>query len=176
MKKTFIYYIFIAIFIIFTGCSSKNSSNYYSTNKDVSFPNKANFDYEISENITYSHLYNQLNTQYKQWQGVSYKYGGNSKRGIDCSAFVQKTFKDRLNINIPRTTALQSNVGIEVSLNELEMGDLVFFKTGYNTRHVGIYLEGGKFLHASTKKGVTISRLDNIYYSKRIWKVKRVIN
>ncbi len=97
------------------------------------------------------------------------------KKGIDCSAFVQRTFRDRLNIKIPRTTALQSNVGKEISINELEMGDLIFFKTGFNTRHVGIYLEGGKFLHASTKRGVIISRLDNIYYSKHFWKIKRII-
>jgi cell wall-associated NlpC family hydrolase len=56
------------------------------------------------------------------------------------------------------------------------MGDLIFFKTGFNSRHVGIYLKDGKFLHASTKRGVTVSKLNNIYYSKHFWKIRRVIH
>lgn len=176
MKKTFIYSILIIISILFTACSYKSNVNNYSTKRDTSFPNKNSFDYKISNSMNYNKVYDQLNIQYKQWKGVNYKYGGNSKSGIDCSAFVQKTFKDKLNINIPRTTALQSKIGEEVSFDELEMGDLIFFKTGFNSRHVGIYLEGGKFLHASTKRGVTISRLDNVYYSKHFWKIKRVLN
>lgn len=161
-------------FFIFQGCGFKNNSS-YSKNKDVSFPNKLGYDYKLSNEINYEKLYFALNKQYKDWKGVRYKYGGNTKKGIDCSAFVQRTFKDKLNIKIPRTTALQSDIGKEITIEELEMGDLIFFKTGFNTRHVGIYLEGGKFLHASTKQGVTISRLDNIYYSKHFWKIKRII-
>jgi len=176
LKKRIIYSIFITLIFLFTACSSKNDNNYFSINRDISFPNKAEYNYKISKNINYSKLYDQLNIQYKLWKGVPYKYGGNSKKGIDCSGFVQKTFRDKLKIRIPRTTALQSRIGKEMSLDELEMGDLIFFKTGFNTRHVGIYLEGGKFMHASTKRGVTISRLDNNYYSKHFWKIKRVIN
>ena len=170
-------YFFLFLFLIFNfhACSFKSRSTNYTINTDKTFPNKLDYDYQLSKNINYQKLYLSLNKQYNSWKGVPYKYGGNTKRGIDCSAFVQKTFKDRLNINIPRTTALQSKVGEQVSINELEMGDLVFFKTGFNSRHVGIYLEGGKFLHASTKRGITISRLDNIYYSKHFWKVIRII-
>ncbi|WP_072679798.1 NlpC/P60 family protein [Arcobacter sp. LA11] len=170
-------YIFLFLFLIFNfqACSFKSSSSNYSTSTDKTFPNRLDYDYQLSENINYQKLYLSLNKQYNSWKAVPYKYGGNTKKGIDCSAFVQRTFKDRLNINIPRTTALQSQVGKNVSLDELEMGDLIFFKTGFNSRHVGIYLEGGKFLHASTKRGVTISRLDNNYYSKHFWKVKRII-
>jgi len=149
-------------------------NSYY--NGDRSFPNKEEFDYEITKKISYSKLYDKLNLQYKNWKGVKYKYGGNSKKGIDCSAFVQKTFREKLNIRIPRTTALQSKIGKEINMSELEMGDLIFFKTGYNSRHVGIYLEGGKFMHASTKRGVTISRLDNYYYRNHFWKIKRVLH
>lgn len=174
MKLKKYFFLITIILLFFQGCSFKGTSN-YSRNSDVSFPNKLDYNYKLSEKINYEDLYFALNKQYKDWKGVRYKYGGNTKRGVDCSAFVQRTFKDRLNIKIPRTTALQSNVGKEISINELEMGDLIFFKTGFNTRHVGIYLEGGKFLHASTKRGVTISRLDNIYYSKHFWKIKRVI-
>lgn len=116
-----------------------------------------------------------LNNFYKEGKGVKYKFGGNSKKGIDCSAFIQKAYKQSLNIKIPRTTLLQSKVGKKINKIQLQYGDLVFFKTGRNSRHVGIYVENGKFMHASTSKGVTISKLKNIYFNKHYWKSKRII-
>ncbi len=157
--------------LFFTGCFfNSNPVSYNNINQNKSFPNKS------TETTKEDLLYENLKAQYIDWKGVKYKYGGYSKNGIDCSAFVQRTFKDKLNIKIPRTTALQSEFGEEVSIEDLKMGDLVFFKTGFKVRHVGIYLEGGKFLHASTKRGVTISRLDNPYYEKHFWKVIRVLD
>jgi cell wall-associated NlpC family hydrolase len=158
------------ILLTFQACSTKNNYKSESFNHNKSFPNKS------TETTKEDLLYENLKAQYIDWKGVKYKYGGYSKNGIDCSAFVQRTFKDKLNIQIPRTTALQSEFGEEVSIEDLKMGDLVFFKTGFKVRHVGIYLEGGKFLHASTKRGVTISRLDNPYYEKHFWKVIRVLD
>jgi cell wall-associated NlpC family hydrolase len=111
---------------------------------------------------------------YQDWKNTKYKYGGTTKKGIDCSAFVQKTFKSRFNIKIPRTTLLQVKKGQKVSREDLKAGDLVFFKTGYNQRHVGIYLSKGNFMHASTKRGVTISNLSNPYYSSHFWMAKRI--
>jgi cell wall-associated NlpC family hydrolase len=166
MKNKIIYILVFILYFSFIGCSTKN--NVSTNNKQ--FPNKPT--YISNKKIN---LYEALNAQYNEWKGTKYKYGGNTKNGVDCSAFVQRTFKDKLNIQIPRTTALQSKRGIEVSKEDLKMGDLIFFKTGYKSRHVGIYLDGGKFIHASTKRGVTISRLDNVYYSKHFWKIKRVI-
>ena len=166
----FHFFVFVSLFIL-QGCSTKNVY----TNNDRTFPNKSSYNYKVKNNLTYNQLYDALNNQYIKWKGVRYKYGGNTQNGVDCSAFVQRTFKDQLNIKIPRTTTLQSNIGENVSMENIKMGDLVFFKTGFKTNHVGIYLEGGKFLHASTKRGVTISRLDNIYYSKHFWKIKRII-
>ncbi len=155
------------VFILFTGCFSSNSVALNSKPN----PNLKFRDYEENQK-----LYNQLLAHYKQWKGVKYKYGGNSKKGIDCSAFVQNTYRDALKIKIPRTTKLQSQVGQEIGMADLQIGDLIFFKTGYKTRHVGIYIGGGEFMHASTKVGVTISSLDNPYYIKQIWKIQRVFN
>ena len=112
---------------------------------------------------------------YSEWEGVGYKLGGDSKSGIDCSGFIQKAFKEKFDLTMPRTTTLQSEVGKEIDKNELRSGDLVFFKTG-EINHVGIYLEDGMFIHASTKIGVTISELDNSYFSKSYWKAQRVID
>ncbi len=112
---------------------------------------------------------------YSEWEGVEYKLGGDSKNGIDCSGFTQKAFKEKFNMSMPRTTTMQSQVGKEIDKSELKSGDLVFFKTG-DIGHVGIYLENGMFIHASTKTGVTISELDNSYFSKSYWKAQRVID
>lgn len=166
----------VFLILIFAGCSFKSNSAKYSYNPDVNFPQKAPYNYSITPSHDYETLYTELLSQYKEWKGIRYKYGGNSKKGIDCSAFVQTTFKNRLNLNIPRTTKLQSQIGEDISMEDIELGDLVFFKTGFRTRHVGIYIGEGKFLHASTKKGVTISRIDNPYYVDHFWKIVRVLN
>ncbi|WP_242447115.1 NlpC/P60 family protein [Nitrosomonas supralitoralis] len=115
-----------------------------------------------------------LYSHYNEWQGVRYQYGGLSQRGIDCSGFVHLTFKSKLGTHLPRTTWMQAKVGREVRKNELKTGDLVFFRTGKASNHVGIYLEGNKFLHVSQKKGVTISRLDHIYWKSNYWKSVRI--
>lgn len=150
--------------LFFTGCSF-NQENIQS---------KKRIDKPLSLQPT-NHISKVLMSQYKEWKGVRYKYGGNSKKGIDCSAFIQKTFKSKLNIQIPRTTWYQSKVGKKVAKNQAKTGDLVFFKTGRKSRHVGIYLEDGKFLHVSQKKGVIISTLENVYFKKHFWKVQRVL-
>lgn len=116
----------------------------------------------------------ELYTQFDDWRAVKYKIGGLSRQGVDCSGFVYLTFSSRLGIQLPRSTDQQVTVGRTVAKKELISGDLVFFKTGFSSRHVGIYLEDGKFLHASTDKGVMVSHLDDVYWSKRYWKSIRV--
>ena len=108
------------------------------------------------------------------WDGVKYRYGGvNPQKGIDCSALVQLLYKDQFDINLPRTTRQQVQVGESIQKNNLKAGDLVFFKTGRSMRHVGVYIEEGKFLHVSSSKGVMISSLNSRYWSKRYWKSTR---
>ena len=167
MKTIKLFLISIVFSLLFTGCFSNSSVTFNSKPN----PNLKFRDYEKNQK-----LYNQLLAHYKQWKGVRYKYGGTTKRGVDCSAYVQNAYRNALKVNIPRTTKLQSRVGQEVGMADLEIGDLIFFKTGYKTRHVGIYIGGGEFMHASTKVGVTISSLDNPYYIKQIWKIQRIFN
>jgi len=116
----------------------------------------------------------QLYAQHKAWKGVRYQLGGLSKKGIDCSGFVSVTFKEQFGITLPRTTRQQAQKGVEISRSQLKAGDLVFFKTSLKVRHVGIYIEGGEFLHASTSKGVMISDINNTYWRKRYWKATRL--
>jgi murein DD-endopeptidase / murein LD-carboxypeptidase len=111
---------------------------------------------------------------YSEWKDVRYKMGGTSKKGIDCSAFTQKIYKEKFGIALSRTTRTQVNEGIEVKRSELIPGDLVFFKTGKTDRHVGVYVGNGDFLHASIK-GIIFTKLDKPFYKKNYWTSRRII-
>lgn len=120
--------------------------------------------------------------------GHPYKYGGNIVgSGIDCSYYTQSIFRE-LNINIPRTAKEQFKVGRAVELGELKVGDLIFFKKTYYAKsgkkkipytrinHVGIYLGGGEFIHATVNaKKVTISKISEPYYMKRYAGSRRIL-
>lgn len=117
-----------------------------------------------------------LSEQQREWKGVPYVLGGNTRNGVDCSGFTRTTFMDRFNIQLPRTTTEQSKYGKKVPRDQIQTGDLVFFKTGRgpNGYHVGIYVKDGKFLHASTKGGVIYSSLNSTYWNKVFWQVRRI--
>lgn len=102
------------------------------------------------------------------WYGVHYKYGGNDKSGIDCSAFSQRLFQQVFCTNILRTCFEQYHMSQQLSTkDDLHEGDLVFFKTrGRRISHVGIYLANDYFVHASSS-GVMISNLKESYWAKR---------
>lgn len=116
-----------------------------------------------------------LMTHYQQWHGTPYRLGGNSRRGVDCSAFVQVTFSNLFDIDLPRSTEEQARSGRRIGRSQLRSGDLVFFKTGWFKYHVGVYLGDGRFIHASESRGVIQSSLASDYWSKRFWKARRVV-
>ncbi|MFV0238003.1 MAG: C40 family peptidase [Flavobacteriales bacterium] len=117
----------------------------------------------------------------KTYLGTPYRYGGVSRRGIDCSAFVQKSFGPH-DVLLPRVSRDQAKKGRYVSKSELEKGDLVFFATkgGGIVSHVGIVVNpdgsNSSFIHASSSKGVTVSKLNNSYWSKRYLQARRVVD
>ncbi len=116
----------------------------------------------------------ELYDQYEEWKGTRYRMGGLNKNGIDCSGFVYVTFKRRFGIALPRTTKEMVRLGITIDAGDWRAGDLIFFKTGIFDRHVGVYIDDGQFLHASTSQGVVISELDNPYWHSAYWKTKRI--
>lgn len=154
--KSIFYIASMITLLMLNGCSNKSaapSDNYY-TEAQMSYP---------------------LNNHYQDWKGTPYRLGGDSKFGIDCSAFVQITMQSVYNQSLPRTTAQQQYSGTKISYSELQQGDLVFFKTGKKVRHVGVYVGGRQFMHASASKGVIISRLDNPYWADAYWHARRVL-
>lgn len=113
--------------------------------------------------------------EYKQWRGTRHKMGGTGSRGIDCSGFVKAIYRDAFNIDLPRTTKEQAKLGKSVSFKTLQPGDLVFFKPPTYARHVGIYLSQSEFVHASKTKGVTVSRIDALYWGKYYRTARRIL-
>jgi cell wall-associated NlpC family hydrolase len=114
-----------------------------------------------------------------KYLGTPYKYGGNTKDGIDCSAFTQTIYKNVFNINLERSARLQYTQGSVVSRDDtLKVGDLVFFNTRKRVKpgHVGIYIGDNLFAHASSKKGVTITALDYDYYQRTFMGARRFEN
>jgi len=113
--------------------------------------------------------------QYADWKGVRYRLGGDSKRGIDCSAFVQVTFREQFGMDLPRSTYEQEEKGKKIQRTKLRAGDLVLFRAGSTGRHVGIYLGNDKFVHASTSNGVMISDMTETYWNTRFREARRVL-
>lgn len=111
---------------------------------------------------------------YRDWKGTPYELGGTSKKGVDCSRFVNIIFDNYFDIDLPTNTKSQLNVGDGIRRAAVRTGDLVFFRTGRKTLHVGIAVNQGEFLHASTSNGVKISKLGNSYWRNRFLAARRV--
>ena len=106
--------------------------------------------------------------------GVPYSWGGTSFGGVDCSGFVWAVFA-RNGMDLPRTADAQFEEGHHVRVSDLRPGDLVFFQTyAPGASHVGIYLGGGKFVHASSSDGVRIDQLAEDYYAERFIGARRL--
>ena len=108
------------------------------------------------------------------WYGTPYRLGGNTKKGIDCSAFSQFLFASVYGLSIPRTAREQYNLTSRISRTQLREGDLIFFNTRGGISHVGIYLQNNKFVHASTSGGVMISDIYDEYWAKKFVGVGRL--
>jgi len=151
--------------LLIVGCSTLDNQPVNNRLLESTFSNN---------NTAQEAIIHELYRQHAEWKGVRYRLGGLSKNGVDCSGFVYLTYKNRLGISLPRTTRQQSQYGKIINRQELNAGDLVFFRTGRVSKHVGIYLENNTFLHVSKKNGVTISHLDNVYWKAKYWKSVRL--
>jgi len=108
------------------------------------------------------------------WLGTPYRIGGASREGIDCSGFSQALHQDVVQRRLPRTSQDQWSRSAPVSPNQVQPGDLVFFNTtGRGVSHVGVFLYGQQFVHASTSKGVIYSQLTDPYWSTRYLGARR---
>jgi lipoprotein Spr len=109
--------------------------------------------------------------------GTPYRFGGDSERGIDCSAFTRRVYRSQ-NVELPRNSREQARVSTSIAYASVRTGDLLFFDTSINgtISQVGVYLGNGTFSHASSSHGVTKSSLKEKYYVKRFARGGRIFN
>lgn len=103
-----------------------------------------------------------------KWLGTAYRYGGNTREGVDCSGLVCNLFNTALSIKLPRNSAQQSAYCSGINRSDLIIGDLLFFTTSRKggISHVGMYIGDGKMVHSSTSRGVIVSSLEESYYKR----------
>jgi murein DD-endopeptidase / murein LD-carboxypeptidase len=110
------------------------------------------------------------------WIGTPYRLGGGTKRGIDCSGFAFQLYNKVFNTVIGNNSRNIFSMVNPVSKDDLEEGDLVFFKIGSRSiTHMGVYMGNNKFAHASSSKGVMISDLDEAYWRRYYYKGGRLL-
>lgn len=115
-----------------------------------------------------------VNTALK-YKGVPYKYGGVTPKGFDCSGFVWYVYHQH-GKNLPRTADKQYAKGTPVKPRDLRPGDVVFFTTAEKgASHCGIFTGNGKFIHASSSRGVMISALAETYWKPRYLGARRML-
>lgn len=113
--------------------------------------------------------YTSLEALANTWLGTKYKMGGTTKSGIDCSGYVMVIYKELYQISLIHNAAkiFKDPRGESVSRGNLKEGDLVFFGDFWGISHIGIYLNGDRFTHASTSRGVMISPMNDKYWSPK---------
>ncbi len=157
--------------------------NSFISEKAVAIANTKNSlkNTEIAKAIKHNKTIDNILTEAQTYLGTPYRYGGMTRNGIDCSAFVLSVFGAAAGLTLPRVAASQSQEGESVEKENLQKGDLIFFSHGRRISHVGIVedvTEEGevKFIHAATSKGVMISSLNDSYWGPKFRFAKRVIN
>jgi len=178
-----------SLVLLNTGCSVRNSEGNYQSaysyyplhyyNHTQNLPTK-NLPIENRELPHYrNNLNNNIEKTARSLLGKDYKYGANGPYQYDCSSFTKYVFS-RQGITIPRISRDQARIGEFIKAENLQKGDLIFFdsKKSSNVSHVGIYLERGYFIHASSSKDqVTISNLyASNYYQQHFKWGRRVTN
>jgi len=162
----------LLITLLFFNCKSKKT---YSSKKRQTQTVKVNTTSKPSQEAETIVKYA------KKFQGTRYKYGGTTKRGMDCSGLIYTSFKDN-NIVLPRTTSGLKSTGDWIDVKEVNVGDLLFFATKKNNRnvnHVGIVTSvrtgNVEFIHSSSSRGVIISSLAEKYWYFAFVQARRVL-
>ena len=112
-----------------------------------------------------------INSNYIQaissWVGAPYKYGGSTVNGTDCSGFVYSIYSTVFSIKLERSSSAMHAKAKRIAKSKLQEGDLLFFRIeGQKVNHVGMHITADYFIHASTKKGVVVSSMEEPYYKK----------
>lgn len=167
-----ILFIFTISFLLISCGSSKNVTTYKKPKKNINKTTSSTNKASIADKIVWTAV---------TYKGVPYKYGGMTKRGMDCSGLIHTSFKQR-EVSIPRTSHEMYAKSYDISLREVKRGDLLFFKTSRKRgkiNHVGLVTSVKKgdihFIHSTSSRGVIVTSLYSNYWNKAFIKAKRIL-
>ncbi|MHA7942965.1 C40 family peptidase [Formosa sp. 3Alg 14/1] len=181
----------LCLLICVSSCkSSKRSKSYSSANATTTSKNIENTQSRIDNDRVILAPKNEAELKSlgielvdfaKQFEGVRYKYGGTTKKGMDCSGLVFETFK-AYNIELPRVSRDMAKEGIKIDLEDVKEGDLLFFHTNSRSNtinHVGLVVTSRigqiEFIHSTTSKGVITSSLAERYWYHSFKEARRIL-
>ena len=155
------------ILLLLSSCSSQKEQLY--NPKEVQ-----QLSYKLGININNQnkndHKYMPLYAECSLWIGVPYRYGGTTRRGVDCSGLTNHVYKKVYKKKLARSSEEMAKKNVnKISKSSLRPGDLVFFNTTKKKKqinHVGIILKDGYFIHSSTSKGVMVSHINETYFQE----------
>ena len=156
------FFFIIAVIMVLASCKTTKTS----VKRGKTAPKK---DLSIYEQKLGIPLPSGINQNYianiADWVGAPYKYGGNTTKGTDCSGFVQSVYLKTFNLIVDHNSLTLFKKARSIKMGDLKEGDLLFFKIdGNKVSHVGMFITGDYFIHASTKRGVVVSRKTESYY------------
>ena len=166
LKPLYTLFIFL---ILLSGCKSSKRTTVITKKKDAP---KTSVSALTADKVIDNAL---------DYNGVRYKFGGTTRKGMDCSGLIYVSFKKE-DVLLPRISRDMAKKGSDVRLNKVEKGDLLFFKTSKTRNvinHVGLVTSAKKgnieFIHATTSKGVITSSLSERYWNAAFVKAKRIL-
>ncbi len=162
----------VALFIM--ACAPTGPRPYYSREAGdwVSGGGK---NYSVTPPASLPHSGSRLRQVAESYLGVAYRFGGQSRDGMDCSGFVRQVFDEAEGVKLPHNAAAMSHYGKEVDKSDLEPGDILFFRGMLFIEHAGIYMGNGYFIHSQSSVGVNYTRLDSPYFASHLAGAKRVM-
>ena len=167
-----ILFIFTLSFLMISCGSSKNVTTYKKPKRSISKVVSSTNKPTIADKIVWTAV---------TYKGVPYKFGGTTKRGMDCSGLIHTSFKQR-KVSIPRTSQEMYAKSYDIPLREVKRGDLLFFKTSRKrgrVNHVGLVTSVKKgdihFIHSTSSRGVIVTSLYSNYWKKAFIKAKRIL-
>ena len=160
--------------------NSASKSSYDSYNATFEMAKKSEMAALITGAISHAKTIDDILSEANTYLGTPYRFGGSTRSGIDCSAFVLNVYEETTGLELPRVAAEQAELGERVDRQQLQKGDLVFFAHSRRISHVGIVQEVTpegeiKFIHAATSKGVMVSSLNDSYWGPKYRFAKRIL-
>ncbi len=155
MRKSKLIFPFFMLIMLMTGCSPKFAPRPYYVGQEKVIASQ-------------DELVEKIKVEIQKFYGAPYKWGGETPSGTDCSGMVKTIYQQALGITLPHNAQAIYETSKKIYRMDLMFGDLVFFSsTGRRATHMGIYVDRNYFLHASSSRGVVLSKLSETYYKNQ---------